>query len=215
MSWRHLAISLAVATLLPSAGGAQDAQDVDYVALYERGVPFAAFLERAQSHRTEWIGNFQRAKVDVDTLARAHALPERRRILVVAEDWCADSLNTVPYLGKLVDAAADRLELRVVDSTVGKPVMDANRTADGRAATPTIVILAADGKPAGAWVERPSVLQKWYAEQKPALAREELLERKAKWYADDGGKSTVAEILTILERSAHADKADAPAAVVR
>jgi len=172
-------------------------------------VPFSTFLERAKSHRTEWIGNFERAKPDDDALARARALPGRQRILVVAEDWCADSLNTVPYLARLVDLVPDRLELRVIDSTAGKPVMEANRTADGRSATPTIVVLGADSKPAGAWVERPSVLQKWFTEQKPLIPREELLERKAKWYAEDAGKSTIAEIVTILENAAHVDRADA------
>ena len=205
MSFRQLAIPLFV-TLLPVVAAAQD---VDYGALYDRGVPFSTFLEQARSHRTEWIANFERAKPDDGVLARARALLGRQRILVVAEDWCADSLNTVPYLAKLVDAVPDRLELRVIDSTVGKAVMEANRTADGRSATPTIVVLGADNKPAGAWVERPSVLQKWFTEQKPLVPHEELLEQKAKWYAEDAGKSTITEIVTILESAAHADRADA------
>ena len=206
MSFRHRAIPLFVAALLP---GVAVAQDVDYAALYDRGVPFARFLERAESHRAEWLGNFERATPDDDALARVRALPERQRVLVVAEDWCTDSLNTVPYLAKLVDAVPERLELRVIDSTVGKPVMEANRTADGRSATPTIVVLGADSRPPGSWVERPAVLQKWFTEQKPLVPREELLERKAKWYAEDAGKSTVAEIVMLLERAAHAVKADA------
>ena len=205
MSFCQLAVPFLVA-LLPVVAAAQD---VDYAALYDRGVPFSTFLERAKSHRTEWIDNFERAKPDDAALARVRALPGRERILVVAEDWCADSLNTVPYLAKLVDAVPDRLDLRVIDSTVGKPVMEANRTADGRSATPTIVVLGADGKPAGAWVERPSALQKWFTEQKPLIPREELLERKAKWYAEDAGKSTIAEIMTILENASHADRVDA------
>jgi hypothetical protein len=212
MSWHHLVLPLVLTSLLPSVAGAQE---VNYAALYDQGVPFATFLERARSHRAEWLGNFERAKPEDDALARSRALPERRRILVVAEDWCTDSLNTMPYLAKLVDATPDRLELRVIDSTVGKGVMDANRTADGRSATPTVIILGADNKPAGSWVERPAVLQKWFTEQKPLLPREELLDRKAKWYAEDAGKSTVAEIVTILEHAGHADQADVRIAGVR
>src|SRR6476661_3995776 len=147
MSWHLLGIPLVVMSLLPSSA---IGQGVDYAALYDQGVPFSSFLERAKSHRAEWIGNFERAKPEGDVIARARALPERRRILVVAEDWCADSLNTVPYLAKLVDAAPDRLELRVIDSTVGKGVLDANQTADGRSATPTIVVLDADSRRLGA-----------------------------------------------------------------
>ena len=212
MSWHHLVLSLVLYSLLPLAAGAQDP---NYAALYEQGVPFATFLERARSHHDEWAANFEHAKPEDDAVARARALLDRRRILVVAEDWCADSLNTVPYVAKLVDAAPDRLELRVIDSTVGKGVMNANQTADGRSVTPTVLILGADGKPLGAWVERPAVLQKWFTEQKPLLPRQELLDRKAKWYADDAGKSTVAEIVTILENAARADKADPHSAGLR
>ena len=212
MSWHLLGIPLLVTSLLPSSAVGQG---VDYAALYDQGVPFSAFLERAKSHRAEWMDNFERAKPEGDVIVRARALPERRRILVVAEDWCADSLNTVPYLAKLVDTAPDRLELRVIDSTVGKGVMDANQTADGRSATPTIVVLGPDSRRLGAWVERPSVLQKWFTEQKPLLPREELLERKAKWYAEDAGKSTVAEIVTILEQAGHVDNVDVAVTEIR
>src|SRR5262245_15708834 len=211
MSWRHFLLSFVLSALVPSLA---EPQDLNYGALYDQGVPFATFLEHAQSHRDEWTANFQRAKPEDEAVARARALPEGRRILVVAEDWCADSLNTVPYVAKLVDAASDRLQLRVIDSTAGKAVMEANRTADGRSATPTIVSLAADGRRLGSWVERPTVLQKWFTEQKPLLLRQELLDRKAKWYSEDAGKSTVAEILAILEH-ASADKADTQSAGVR
>jgi len=212
MSWHLVAVPLLLTTLSVTVAGAQD---VNYAALYDQGVPFSTFLERAKSHRTEWMGNFERAKPDADAIARARALPERRKILVVAEDWCADSLNTVPYLAKLVEAAPDRLELHVIDSTVGKGVMEANRTADGRSATPTIVVLGADSQRLGAWIERPAVLQKWFTEQKPLLPREELLDRKAKWYVEDAGKSTVNEIVTILEQAGHGDEADSTAGEVR
>ena len=59
------------------------------------------------------------------------------------------------------------------------------------------------------------MLQKWFTEQKPLLPREELLERKAKWYAEDAGRSTVGEIVTILEQTGHGDTVDSTAGEVR
>ena len=106
----------------------------------------------------------------------------------------------MPYVARLVDAAPDRLALRVINSGTGRPIMEAHRTSDGRAATPTVVVLAGDGTLIGAWSERPSVLQAWVLEHKPTLTQSEFRDRKAKWYADDAGQSAVAEILALIER---------------
>ena len=76
----------------------------------------------------------------------------------MAEDACHDSLGTLPYLAKLVDASPDTLSMRVVRKSVGLPVMEAHRTPDGRPATPTIVVLDAEGGVKGVIAERPAAL---------------------------------------------------------
>jgi hypothetical protein len=90
--------------------------------------------------------------------------------------------------------------LRILNNRDGRAIMDAHPTSDGRAATPTVVVLGEDGRFLGAWSERPAALQKWYVEQKPSLDRDQLSAQKAKWYADDGGRSVVAEIVAILQK---------------
>jgi thioredoxin family protein len=187
---------------------------IDYSAYYAKGVTFAAFLDAAQSNPDEWRKRYSNAAVTADTVSRLRALPARRLLLVVADDFstpprtrraagtpaCSDSTETVPYVARLVDAAPDRIEMRVLNSRTGRPIMEAHRTSDGRAATPTVVVLTADGNLIGAWSERPSALQAWVLEHKPTLTRTELHDRRAKWYADDSGKSAVAEILALIER---------------
>ena len=173
---------------------------IDYSEYYAKGVTFAAFLDSATSDGDEWRKRYSNSAVSADTVSRLRALPARRLLLVVAEESCSDSTATVPYVARLVDAAPDRIELRLVNSRTGRPIMEAHRTSDGRAATPTVVVLAGDGRLIGAWSERPSVLQGWVREHKPSLTQNEFQERKAKWYADDAGQSAVAEILALIER---------------
>jgi hypothetical protein len=173
---------------------------IDYAAVYAGGVTFAAFLDAAESRPDEWRSRYSNAAVSPDTVSRLRALPSRRRLLVVAEAFCSDSLATVPYLARLVDAAPDKIELRVVNSRTGRPIMEAHRTPDGRAATPTVVVLAADGPPIGAWSERPSTLHAWVLEHNATLTRKDLHDRIAEWYTADGGHSAVAEILALIER---------------
>lgn len=79
-------------------------------------------------------------------------------------------------------------------------MIEAHRTPDGRAATPTVVILDERGRFVGAWSERPSELQAWYIAQKPTLPARDLASRKAAWYARDAGRSTLVEIVQILAK---------------
>jgi hypothetical protein len=185
------------------APAALAAGPVDYRALFEQGIPFQDFLSAARSRRTEWLARYREAKVDPEAVARLREIDGRRRLLVVAEDWCGDSSNTVPYLAKLAEAVPDLLELRVINASVGRPVMEAHKSADGRAATPTVAVLDGDGHLLGAWVERPSALQTWYLEQQDKMSRKELLDRKYKWYEDDHGKSTIHEVVDLLRKGGH------------
>jgi hypothetical protein len=180
----------------PASGNAR----VDYAALYTQGITFADFLQQARARRDEWRANYNAATVSPDLMTRMRALPERRRILVVAEDYCLDSANTIPYIARLVDGAPERLELRMLDATRGEPIMQAHRTPDGRAATPTVVILGGDGRFRAAWTERPSSTQAWFLEQQKVMMQEPLHDQLEAWYATDAGRTTVAEIADLLSR---------------
>lgn len=172
----------------------------DYPALYAKGVSFATFLDKARARREDWRRHYSDAAVTPDLVTRMRALRGHRLMLIVAEDWCADSVNTVPYVARLVDAAPDRVDLRVIDATAGRPAMEANPAPDGRAATPTIIVLTDDGSVLGAWVERPSPAQHWFLERQKTTMQQPLHEQLMKWYDEDAGRTTMAEIAAILER---------------
>ena len=72
-------------------------------------------------------------------------------------------------------------------------------TADGRLATPNVVILDEQSRLIGAWVERPSELQKWYIDKGTALPTDERYAYVSRWYTEDAGKTTVREVMAILE----------------
>ena len=165
----------------------------DYTAIYAKGVPFARFLASAKELEDEWQGNFASATIDDPSLTRARALKGQWRILVVAEDWCHDSVNTIPYLARLVDESPDTLSMRIVRRSIGQPVLTVHQTPDGRGATPTIVILDADGGVKGVIVERPAALLEYSKDHSSQGDRR-------RWYADDQGRHAVAELLDLIEK---------------
>ena len=174
-------------------------QAPDYAALYERGVTFDTFMENVTARRESWRDNLAAAAVPDDITRRARALTHTWRVLAIAEDRCSDSAASLPYVGRLAAAAPQKLSLRIVDSRAGRAAMEAHRTPDGRAATPTLIFIRDDGE-IRAWIERPGALVEWIAEQKKANPRVDVLAGKTKWYAEDAGRSTLADIIALLER---------------
>ncbi len=196
----------------PSTRPAVPATTVDssLVALYERGITYSSFLDAARARREHWQRNSTSAVVPADALAAAQALPGRYRLLVVAVDGCSDSVNTIPFLAKLVELVP-HIGLRVVSSDEARSVMESHRTPDGRAATPTVVVLDEAGNDVGCWVERPALLQAKAIEMRAAGLSEQFGREKQAWYDGDAGASTIREVVAVLQAAAAGTpRCDAP-----
>lgn len=182
-------------TLFLAAGPAQTPAQA--VALFDQGLPWTEYLASAQQQRVTWVRNAGRS-VPAALVDRLRKVGAGLRLLVVAEDWCSDSVNSVPYLGTL--AAKAGVEMRVVNSQIGKPIMEAHRTPDDRAATPTVILIR-DGKEAGAWVERPAALQTWFLDMADKIDSAERQQRKMNWYDWSRGDDALREIVVLAEQS--------------
>jgi len=173
--------------------------------LFTRGRPFAEFLSQVRSRRETWTSNYTNAVLPPELLERARAVAGSWRFLVVAEDWCGDSANAIPYLARLVDSVSS-LGLRVIGTADGKGVMEAHRTPDGRAATPTVVLLDGAGQDAGCFVERPAALRTWLDANRGTLPERELNAGRDEWRRKDAGRETLREIVELLEAAARGER---------
>ena len=167
-------------------------------AILERGVTWDQFLEAVRAQRPRWIDNAARSQPPdalVQRLARAGG---GLTFLIVAEDWCVDSVNTVPYVVALAHAA--RVDVRIVNRSVGAPLVSAHRAADGRRVTP-IVVLLRDGRDAGAWIERPEPLQQLFRTMDDNAGNAHRFAQRQTWYDHDRGRTAMAEIVDLAERT--------------
>jgi hypothetical protein len=165
----------------------------------EHAQSWEQFLSGVATQRDLWLKNAARASVSPSLVERLKRVGNGLRLVIVAEDWCTDSVNTVPFITKL--AAAAHVDIRIIDRAVGAPIMNSHRTADGRAVTPTVVFVR-DGQDVGAWVERPAALQKMFSAMgRDAESRQRFAQRQS-WYDADRGMTTLAEIVALAERTA-------------
>ena len=192
--------SIGVGVMILAVAAGLGAQQIDYGAVWEAATPFDRFLSSVRSQEAQWKSRFANAAIDADALTRMRALKERRRLLVIAEDRCADSAWAVPYIAKLAAAVPERLEVRVISRDAARDVPKEYRTPTGGLVTPTVIVLDESNNPLGGWLERPSALRTWVAANKSALSSEELRAKIQSWYARDSGQSTVREIVELLEQ---------------
>ena len=167
-------------------------------ALWQEGMTFGEFSGRFKSRKEAWEKRNSWGTFPDLTASRMRAITAPLRILVVAEEECGDSMNSIPYLVRLV-ALAPSIEVRIVDSKKGLSVMEAHRTVDGRAATPTIVVLDQADRVVACWVERPAALIRWSKTPRDSLPADQRFGGRLAWYENDKGASAMAEWVPLLE----------------
>ena len=128
-------------------------------------------------------------------VTRAAAAGTGWKLLVVTVPGCSDSVNIVPYVASLL-AKVPSVEMRLISPSLGKAIQEAHRTPDGRAATPTFILLDGEFNERGCWVERPSTLI-------DLMKNGTDFEGKMAWYDKDQGASSLEEIVAMIE-AAHA-----------
>ena len=181
-----------------SPAASQQGERVDAM-LLAQAKSWPQFLGSATAQRSRWLDNDAQAGAPEPLVRRLQRVNQGLAFFVVAEDWCPDSVNTVPYIVHLASAAG--VAVSVLDRTLGRTLMDRHRTPDGRAVTPTVVLLR-NGRDVGAWVERPAVLQQMFRAMATNPALRDQFEQRQAWYDADRGRSTMAEIVALAEATA-------------
>src|SRR3712207_169176 len=151
-------------------------------ARYEAALTFDEFLVAAQQNKELWATMYRLARVPQSFVDRVRALPGRRYLLVLNEDWCGDAVNTVPAVAKLASLAPDQLELRVLGRDANPDLMNAHLTGTSRS-IPVVILLDEDYVERGWWGPRPTELQAWVVGAGQALDKAECYREIRRWYA--------------------------------
>jgi hypothetical protein len=164
----------------------------DFRTLWDQALTYDAFLAVGTKHKGLWEGIYGIARIPAWALA-AVAPGVRRKLLVIAEDWCGDASSTIPIVAKLVSQVPG-FELRVLLRDQNPEVMDRYLT-NGSRSIPIVIALDEDFRELGHWGPRPRELQAWVMANRATIPKPELYPLVRKWYARDHGETTVREVL--------------------
>ena len=157
-------------------------------------------LASAGKNAELWAAVWRRAAVPVEFVDRVNALGGAWHLLVLSADWCGDAVNTVPAIARLVELTSNT-DLRILDRDTNLDLMDAHLTGKSRS-IPAVIVLDADYVERGWWGPRPAALQSWVMSEGQALEKTERYKHVRGWYARDRALTTLAEIVTLMERAA-------------
>jgi len=158
---------------------------------------FDEFVSAAQVNQELWRAVAKGVRLPEGAVARAAAAGGAWHLLVLNEDWCGDAVNTVPVLARLADEAPN-LDLRVLGRDANLDLMDAHLT-NGARSIPVALVLDDEFRERAWWGPRPAELQRWVLTEGQALDKAARYREVRKWYARDRGRTTVEEVLAMIE----------------
>lgn len=161
---------------------------------------FSEFLASAQQLAQQWRDTYRLTKVPDEFAARAAAVPGHWRLAILVEDWCGDAVNTVPFVARLAELTPN-LEVRVFGRDANPDLMDAHLSPTGARAIPVVIVYDADGREHGWWGSRPGPLAAWFEAEGRAMEKEARYKHVRTWYARDRGRTTLDEIVALVERA--------------
>jgi hypothetical protein len=167
---------------------------------YFGGWTFEQMIAAATKNVELWQSVRARATIDEEALRRVRSLGGEWHLLVLSEDWCGDSVNTLPFVDALA-AATDNVDLRIVGRDDNPDLMDAHLTDVSSRSIPVVIVLDDQFREHGWWGPRPTALQHWVLGEGQSVAKDERYKEQRRWYARDHGRTTVEDVVTLLERA--------------
>jgi hypothetical protein len=169
---------------------------LDFRSLWEEALSFDQFVAAsAEEHRGLWQGVHRLARVP-EWAETTFPEGNERRLLVLAEDWCGDAVNTIPVLARWAEAV-DGLSVRILRRDEHPEVMDRYLT-NGSRSIPIVIALDEEFNQLGHWGPRPRELQAWVMANKNTMEKAERYKEVRRWYARDKGETTIREVLEAM-----------------
>ncbi len=118
-------------------------------------------------------------------------------LTLLTEAWCGDAAQTTPVIARLAEAIPN-CRFSIVYRDENLSLMDRFLT-NGSRSIPMLILEDSNGNVVNHWGPRPAALQHKFMEGKNAgTPKAELQLMSQEWYNSDKGKSTEAELATML-----------------
>lgn len=180
--------------------------------VYENGWSYDEMVAAAAMNVELYSITRARAVAPEEFATRIVATGRRWHLLSVSEDWCGDSVNTLPWVDALA-ASAPLVDHRIIRRDEHLDLMDAHLTNGRTRSIPIVLVLDERFRERAWWGPRPRALQEWFeSAEAQAMTKDERYKVLRTRYARDRGRAIMDEIVTLIENVATQDAVGASAA---
>lgn len=181
----------------------------DYVQLIDRYVKEGktsglqqteAYVNYTKLNKSRMRRVSKRFELSETQVAKITSFPKVISFLVITETWCPDAATNAPIFAKICELNTS-FDIKFVFRDEQAELMDSHLT-NGARSIPKVLFLDGETKqPLAEWGPRPQHLQDWLARNKKSLEHtsSELTELFQRWYIEDRGKSTIVEVIDLLD----------------
>jgi hypothetical protein len=188
---------------------------------WEKGYTIAQYVDRMRHYQKEMQERLRDLRITPSECQKLKIFTSPRKILILTESWCADSLMNIPVVVKMAECAPN-LEIKVYIRSENPDLVDYFHGKQVEK-IPVFWIMDGDYEMVGYWSERPKAAYKMVArwkQENPEFDRIRLDEKlepterfrqfapyKAKyvdemwnWYDTGLQSDTINEVFTILQK---------------
>lgn len=151
-------------------------------------------------HRMQRIG--KNIQLQEDLILAAKSLQTKVTWYVLAEGWCADASQNLPYIAEIA-ALSENIRLKILLRDDNPGIMDLYLTNGAKAVPKLICINDETGEEMAVWGPRPVEIQQNVIQLKkenPTIDKASFSAAVQKWYAKDKGVALQTDFLQIIDK---------------
>jgi len=135
---------------------------------WDKGITYDAFKAAMTRNQERFAQNEARVALDPVAARVFKALPQRLRVLVLAEDWCGDVVANLPVLGRLAKEVGT-LDVRVFYRDQNLDLMERWLNQGKYQSIPVFVFFDQGLRELGHWIERPASVTERRAQERKRI----------------------------------------------
>lgn len=167
---------------------------------FQNGFQWTAYMQDIEKNIERYKENYDGFELDQDNAAFFSNYTTPLKVLVIAEDWCGDVVQSLSPIVRILEHAPS-IQLRIFKRDENSDIMDRYLT-DGARSIPYIVFMDTALNELAQWGPRPAACQAIMRTNKGKIPMDQIYPQIRAWYKEYGNGPLTREIREILERLA-------------
>jgi len=123
---------------------------------FNEGLTYQQYVDQMTQNKERFLENYQHFTLTPEDTAFFQHLSESLNVLMIAEDWCGDVIAGLPIIGKMLDVAGSKLNVRVFLRDQNEDLMNQYLKEGKYKSIPVVVVFDQHMHELGHFIERPA-----------------------------------------------------------